>query len=146
MFVHSQEGELCLGTPHKIILYVISLQHSVTFPQSTFAARHYFGMYIVGNSKAITCRNPSATTIEWLHNGSVVQSGAGPQQTLWLSVNDSIHHNLYTCRGYRNLTIFESDNFTMIVNGMCNHQHKCSIYTFVHVTILRAQLSIIFKP
>ena len=121
MFVHSQEGELCLGTPHKIILYVISLQHSVTFPQSTFAARHYFGMYIVGNSKAITCRHPGATRIEWLHNGYVVQSGAGPQQTLWLSVNDSIHHNLYTCSVYRNLTIFESDNFTMIVNGMCNH-------------------------
>ena len=103
----------------------------MTFPQSTFAARHYFGMYIVGNSKAITCTISSATRIEWLHNGSVVQSGAGPRQTLRLSVNDSIHHNLYTCRGYRNFTIIESNNFTMIVNGMCNHQFNSVQYTLL---------------
>ena len=96
----------------------------------------------MGNSKAITCTLSSATRIEWLHNGSVVQSGTGPQQTLRLSVNDSIHHNLYTCRGYRNFTIFESDNFTMIVNGMCNHQHN-NIH-FCHHFMCTTVVSIIF--
>ena len=95
---------------------------NLTFPVSTFAVQHSFGMYIVGYTESIICRVSGATRIEWLHNnGSVVHSGPGPQQTIWLSVNDSIHHNLYTCSGYRNFTIFESYNLTVIVNGMCNH-------------------------
>ena len=76
----------------------------------------------MGYTESVTCTISSATRIEWLHNGSVVHSGPGPQQTIrWLSVNDSIHHNLYTCSGYRNFTIFESYNHTVIVNGMCNY-------------------------
>ena len=83
------------------------------------AVRHYFGMYILGDSESIRCTIPRATTIEWLHDGAVVESGTGTQLTIRLSINDSIHHNVYACRGYSNFTIVGGFNFTTIVNGMC---------------------------
>ena len=80
--------------------------------------QHYFGMYIVGDSESITCTFTNATRIEWLLNGSVVHSGTGSQLTIQISVNDSIHYNLYVCRGYNGVSILNSLNVTTIVNGM----------------------------
>ena len=73
----------------------------------------------MGDSASIRCTIFSATRIEWLHNGSVVHSGTGSQLTIQFSVNDSIHHNLYTCRGYSIFSTLAELNITVIVNGMC---------------------------
>ena len=76
-------------------------------------------MYTVGDSASITCTISSATRIEWLRNDSMVHSGAGSPLTIQISVNDSIHHDLYTCRGYSIFSILAELDITMIVNGMC---------------------------
>ena len=86
------------------------------------AVRHYFGMYIVGDSESVRCTISRATRIEWLHDGAVVESGTGSQLTIRLSINDSIHHNVYACRGYNDSTVVGGFNFTTIVNGM----HVCT--------------------
>ena len=91
------------------------------------AVRHYYGMYILGDSESIRCTIPRATTIEWLHDGAVVESGTGTQLTIRLSINDSIHHNVYACRGYSNFTIVGGFNFTTIVNGMYACMFVCSV-------------------
>ena len=101
--------------PHAASMYIIKPH---PFSLSTFAVQHFFGMYIVGDSESVTCTITNATRIEWLHNGSVVHSGTGSQLTIQISVNDSIHHNLYTCRGYSGVSILNSLNVTTIVNGM----------------------------
>ena len=96
-------------------------------------------MYIVGSSAAIRGTVPRATRIEWLHNGSVVHCGTGSQLTIRISVNDSVHHNLYTCRGYRNLRVIGGFNFTTIVNGMyitVFDIHYCTCYNFMCTTIV----------
>ena len=88
--------------------------------------RHFFGLYNVGDSvgdsegdsESILCTIPNATRVEWLKDGAVVESGTGSQLTLILSINDSIHHSLYTCRGYSTLRPITDLNVTMIVNGM----------------------------
>ena len=93
----------------------------------------------MGDSASITCTIFNATRIEWLHNGSVVHSGTGSQLTIRISVNDSVHHNLYTCRGYRNLRVIGGSNFTTIVNGMyitVFDVHYCTCYNFMCTTIV----------
>ena len=82
--------------------------------------RQFFGLYTVGGSESITCTIVNATRVEWLKDGTVVESGTGSQLTLQLSINDSIHHNLYTCRGYSMLRPTTDLNVTTIVNSMCN--------------------------
>ena len=73
----------------------------------------------VGDSESILCTIANATRVEWLKDGStVVESGTGSQLTLMLSINDSIHHSLYTCRGYSTLRPITDLNITTIVNGM----------------------------
>ena len=72
----------------------------------------------MGDSESIRGTIPRATRIEWLHDGAVVESGTGSQLTIRLSINDSIHHNVYACRGYSDSTIVGGFNFTTIVNGM----------------------------
>ena len=93
----------------------------------------------MGSSAAIRGTVPRATRIEWLHNGSVVHSGTGSQLTIRISVNDSVHHNLYTCRGYRNLRVIGGFNLTTIVNGMyitVFDIHYCTCYNFMCTTIV----------
>ena len=93
----------------------------------------------MGSSQAIRGTVPHATRIEWLLNGSVVHSGTGFQLTIRISVNDSVHHNLYTCRGYRNLRVIGGFNFTTIVNGMyitVFDIHYCTCYNFMCTTIV----------
>ena len=77
----------------------------------------------MGDSESVICTISRATRIEWLqvHDGAVVESGTGSQLTIRLSINDSIHHNVYVCRGYSNSTIVGGFNFTTIVNGMYNY-------------------------
>ena len=90
--------------------------------------RHFFGLFnlgdsmgdSVGDSESIRCTIANATRVEWLKDGStVVESGTGSQLTLMLSINDSIHHSLYTCRGYSIFSTLAEVNITTIVNGMC---------------------------
>ena len=70
------------------------------------------------SDQSITCTIVNATRVEWLKDGIVVESGTGSQLVLMLSINDSIHHDLYTCRGYSTLRPISDLNVTMIVNGM----------------------------
>ena len=107
------------------------------FSLSTIAVQHYFGMYIVGDSASITCTIRNATRTEWQHNGSVVHSGTGSQLTIQFSVNDSIHYNLYVCRGHNGVSILNSLNVTMIANGMwlAYHNFWVTQYNFVLVSI-----------
>ena len=82
------------------------------------AVRHYFGMYIVGDFQFVRGTISGATRIECLHDGAVVESVMGSQLTIRLSINDSIHHNVYDCRGYNDSTVVGGFNLTTIVNGM----------------------------
>ena len=110
------------------------------------AVRHYFGMYIVGDSESVRCTISRATRIEWLHDGAVVESGTGSQLTIRLSINDSIHHNVYACRGYNDSTIVGGFNFTTIVNGMyalsLGFLTQWSLSNMVHVWYMQTTLFI----
>ena len=72
----------------------------------------------MGDSESIRCTIVNATRVEWLKDGAVVESGTGSPLVLMLSINDSIHYNLYTCRGYSTLRPIRDLNVTTIVNGM----------------------------
>jgi len=74
-------------------------------------------MYTVGDSLTMTCALNGATKIELLRNGTVVLNGTQSQLVLQLLNSDSIHHNLYTCRGYTNSSAFSEDHITTIVLG-----------------------------
>ena len=82
--------------------------------------KHYFAMYTVGENISITCTFNGTSRIEWLRNGTLVLNGTGSQLKLQLMNTDSIHHNLYTCRGYNNSTVFGESNVTTIVIGNYN--------------------------
>ena len=51
---------------------------------------------------------------------ALVLNGTGSQLKLQLMNTDSIHHNLYTCRGYNNSSVFGESNVTTIVIGNYN--------------------------
>ena len=69
---------------------------------------------MVDNSNTITCSISGATRFEWLLGGQTVASTA----TLSLTVNDSIHHNLYICQGHNATSLLNGLHVVVIVNGM----------------------------
>ena len=69
---------------------------------------------MVGDSATLTCPILGATRFEWLLGEQTVASTS----TLSLTVNDSIHHNLYICKGRNVTSLVERLPVAMIVNGM----------------------------
>ena len=89
--------------------------HTHTYTHThTNTDRHFFGIYVVDNSNTITCSISGATRFEWLLGGQTVVSTA----TLSLTVNDSIHHNLYICQGHNATSLLNGLHVVVIVNGM----------------------------
>jgi len=82
-----------------------------------FTVIHFFALFIVGHTESIKCTIAQATRLEWLQNGTLVLDGTGSQLVLQLSIDDSIHRTLYTCRGYTNSSAFSEDHITTIVLG-----------------------------
>ena len=77
--------------------------------------------FTVGQSAIARCfSNAPATRMEWLTNGVVVESAASTQQLnlVFPLVNDSIHHQVYTCRVIRVVDgMTATQNFTVNVDG-----------------------------
>ena len=94
-----------------------SRQHHLSLPLSltnahTNTDQRFFGMYLVDDSATLTCSISGATRFEWLLGGQIVASTA----ILSLTVNDSIHHNLYICQGH---------NSTSLVDGLGSTGSQC---------------------
>ena len=77
--------------------------------------------FTVGQSATARCSsNVSATRMEWLSNGVVIESATSTKQLnlLFSLVNDSIYHQLYTCRVTREVDgMTATQNFTVNVGG-----------------------------
>ena len=82
--------------------------------------------FTVGESVTASCKSDApASTIEWLRDGMVVESGAftGIQELdlVFSPVNDSINIQVYVCRvtrdGGNGMTVIAVQNFTLNVVG-----------------------------
>jgi len=69
---------------------------------------------VVGDSATLTYSILGATRFEWLLGEQTVASTS----TLSLTVNDSIDHNLYICKGRNATSLVERLPVAVIVNGM----------------------------
>ena len=78
----------------------------------------------VGKSATARCRSETtATRIEWLNDGEVIESAMSTQELniVFPLVNDSIHNEVYLCRVTREGEMTATQNFTVNVNGkVCN--------------------------
>ncbi len=84
----------------------------------TPAARHYFDLQMVGSNRNITCTISGAVITNWTDdNHQLVSSADGSSVSLRLKVNDSIHHRVYTCRGYLADHSYRELVVSMIVYG-----------------------------
>ncbi len=99
----------------------------------TPAAEHYFVLYMVGSNLFITCTIPGAVITNWTDdNNQLVSSANGSSLSLSLKVNDSIHHRVYTCRGYLADLSYSEALLSIIVYGKadaCNLNLCCLPHT-----------------
>ncbi len=97
------------------------------------AAIHYFDLDMVGSNQNIVCTIAGAVITNWTHsNNQLVSSAVGSSVSLRLKVNDSIHHRVYTCRGYLADHSYGEDLLSIIVHGKadaCNLSLCCLPHT-----------------
>ena len=76
--------------------------------------------FTVGQSATARCMSDiPAKMIEWLTNGSIIESATSTQQLnlVFSPVNDSIHNMVYVCRVTRMGGTQAEKNVTVTVNG-----------------------------
>ena len=71
----------------------------------------------MGRVRQVSCSIQAATRIEWLNNGRVLVNTLGNVSTVAITVNDSIHNEVFMCKGYNETSIVGGLNVTILVNG-----------------------------